>query len=370
MKKPSILIVTGELSGFVHAKPLAEKLKESLEVYSVFPEEVDGVANIFDAKKLTAFGLFESLKKVPSLIKGIRKIKSFMKENRPDAVLLIDFPGFNLKLAREAKKIGIKVLYFISPKFWAWGSWRIKKAMRNIDRMFVIFPFEVDFYKKYGYDVTYVGNPLVDLVRPSFCREKFFSNLRCCSEPLFLLMPGSRESEVKRLLKPMLEATLIVKQKLGRASFVIPVARTLDFYEISAIARDYGVPCIPDKFTYDAMFFSSAGIIASGTASLEAALALLPHVVVYKLNPLTFFIAKRVVKTKYISLPNIIADEKVVQELIQGAVNPPDMAEELLKAYQNMYKMKMQLKKLVKQKLKGGAIDRLSREILKELEVA
>ena len=363
MKK--ILIVTGELSGFNYAKELVPFLSSHFKVFGVFLEEVEGAERILDSKELLSFGLFEAITKLPSILKGKKKIETFLERERPDAVLLVDFPGFNLKIAEVAKEKGIKVLYFISPKFWAWGEWRIKKIKRVVDRMFVIFPFEVELYKRYGVNVTYVGNPLKDMVKPSVSPKEFLEKFGL-SRPLFALLPGSRPSEVNSLLEPMLLAV-----KGLRGSFVIPVASSVNFKEVEEKVKKLHpeVKLIPESERYNLFFSADAGVIASGTASLEGALAGLPHVVVYKLHPLTFAIAKKVVRIPFVSLPNIIAGKRVVTELLQKDVTPEKIQAELLKILREKEKVRNLLEKDVSSKLKGGAIKRLAEEIKKELGV-
>ncbi|TCK04496.1 lipid-A-disaccharide synthase [Phorcysia thermohydrogeniphila] len=363
MKK--ILIVTGELSGFNYAKELVPLLSSHLKVFGVFLEEVEGAERILDSKELLSFGLFEAIKNLSSILRGKRRIVSFLERERPDAVLLVDFPGFNLKIAEVAKEKGIKVLYFISPKFWAWGEWRVKKIKRLVDRMFVIFPFEVELYRRYGVNVTYVGNPLKEMVKPTIPPDEFLKKFGL-SRPLFALFPGSRPSEVNSLLEPML---LAVKGVEG--SFALPVASSVNFDEIEERVRRIHpkVRLIPESERYNLLFSADAGIIASGTASLEASLAELPHVVVYKLHPLTFKLAKRLVKIPFVSLPNIIAGQRVVPELLQDDVTPEKIKEELLKVLDRKEEVKKLLREKVNSKLKGGAIRRLAEEIKLELGV-
>jgi lipid-A-disaccharide synthase len=361
MKK--ILIVTGELSGFNYAKALVPLLSRCFKIYGVFLEELPGAERILDSRKLISFGLFESVARLPSIIRGKRKIVAFLEREKPDAILLIDFPGFNLKLAKVAKERGIKVLYFISPKFWAWGEQRVERIKRLVDRMFVIFPFEVELYRRHGVNVTYVGNPLKDMVKPTLSQEDFLKRFQL-SRPLFVLMPGSRPSEVKYLLEPMLLATKGIS-----GSFVIPVASSVDRAGIEEKVERLNpeVKLIPEGERYNLLFAADAGVIASGTASLEAAIAGLPHVVVYRLNPFTYMIAKRVVKVPFVSLPNIIAGKEVVPELLQDEVTPEKIAEELLRLFEKRNRVGKLLAEEVSAKLSGGAIERLAREIVAEL---
>ena len=361
MKK--LFILTGELSAFNYAKELVPLLKEDLKIYGAFINNIPGAQRVIDSRKLTAFGVFESLLKLPSLIKAKKEITDFLKRENIDAVLLIDFPGFNLKIAEIAKTLGIKVFYFISPKFWAWGERRVKKVKENVDKMFVIFPFEVDFYKKWGIEVTYVGNPLIDIVKPTKTKENFYQAFSI-TPPLYALLPGSRETEIKYLLEPMLKAVKNVK-----GTFAIPVASSIDrkLIEKKVKAIKPNILLLPENERYNLLFYSQTGIIASGTASLEAAIAGLPHIVLYKLNPLTFFIAKRVVKIPFVSLPNIIAGEKVVPELLQQKVSEKNILKTFEYLNENREAIKLNLKNKVTSKLHGNALEKLANEIKREL---
>lgn len=361
MKK--LLIVTGELSGSIYGERIARELSPSLKLYGVFHREVSGVERIYDSKEITAFGLFEVLRKVPRILKAKKLISEFLDREKPEAVLLIDFPGFNLKVAQEAKKRGIKVLYFIPPKLWAWGKGRVKKIKELVDRLFVIFPFEVDFYRGFGVEATFVGNPLFDIVKPSLTKEEF-SRKTGLSEELYCLLPGSRESEISYLLKPLLETS-----KVFKGNWAIPVASTVDFHRVK-LKRDRinpSVKLLPESLRYDLMSNSRLGVIASGTASLEAALLNLPHVVVYRLNPLTYWVARKVVKTKFVSLPNIIAGREVLPELLQDRVEPKEILRALEEVDRKRDEIKEALREEVVNKLKENCFKRLAEEILEEL---
>jgi len=361
MKK--LLIVSGELSGSLYASKLIEELPPWIKTFGVFTGEVKGAEKLFDASNITAFGLFEGLRKLPSLIKAKRKIEEFIERERPDAVLLVDFPGFNLKVAEVAKKRGVKVFYFIPPKLWAWGAWRVKKLKALVDRLFVIFPFEVDFYRSFGLEAVFVGNPLVDMVKPKFSERDFLLETSL-SKPLFTLMPGSRESEVNYLLRPLLETA-----KEFSGSWAIPVASTVNYEKVERLRNEINpsVALLEQSLRYSLMAYSKAGIIASGTASLEAALSLLPHVVVYRLNPLTFALAERLVKTKFVSLPNIIAGREILPELLQERVKPREIKKALESLLEREEEVRKALKEEVVERLSGGCFKRLSQELAEEL---
>jgi len=363
LARPSLVVVTGELSGFNYAKELLPHLLPHFSVYGVFTEPVQGAKLLYDAKKLTAFGLFEAVTKLPQLISAKRKLLSFMERERPAALLLIDFPGFNLSLAKGAKKLGIKVFYFIPPKLWAWGSWRVKKLKESVDRLFLIFPFEEPFYRSYGLNAEFVGNPLVDMVKPELPQGEFRERFGL-EGPFFVLMPGSRNQEVYSLLPPMVEVA-----KRLKVNFVLPLAPTVDarFVKEQVKRASPFIKVIPASYRYSALFYGECGVVASGTASLEAALAGLPHVVVYKLNPLTYYLAKRLVKVPFVSLPNLIAGKEVVPELLQEAVDPDNLTDTFLTLQENGEQVRRLLSAEVSSKLKGGAVETLARRIREEL---
>jgi len=236
--------------------------------------------------------------------------------------------------------------------------------------MFVIFPFEVELYRKLGLEATYVGNPLVDMVKPSKGETEFLNSVNLKKNPI-LLMPGSRPSEIRYLLNPLLLTAKEIKKRFPDTEFILPVAESLSFENIKNITQNIfnDVKLVKGKEAYNCMFYSQFGIIASGTASLEAAIAGLPHIVVYKLHPLTFAVAKRVVKLPFISLPNIIAGEKIVEEILQKEVNPANLTEKFITNFNQREKIKEKLKTKVKPKLKGNAIRNLCVEIEKELKI-
>ncbi len=357
MKK--ILIVTGELSGFLYAKEVVRELPPDFKIFGVFLDEIPGTERIYDSKKLIAFGLFEVLGKLPGILKGKRAITSFLDREKPDAVLLIDFPGFNLKIAKEAKKRGVKVFYFIPPKLWAWGRWRAEQLRKFTDRVFVIFPFEEKFYRSLGINAEFVGNPLVDIVKPKVSREEFLKEFGLTGD-FFALLPGSRPTEIKYLLEPLKDFA----ESFG-GKWLIPVAESVK--ELFRDFRSKNIRLIPENRRYSLMAYAKAGVVASGTASLEAALSGLPHIVVYKLNPLTFAIAKRIVKLSHVSLPNLIAGEEVVPELLQNRVNREELWHTFELILENRETMRELLQRDVKSKLKGGAVKRVVERITQEV---
>ena len=355
----SILIVTGELSGFLYAREIVKALSGNFRIFGVFLEEIPGTVRIYDSRKLLAFGLFEALGKLPWILKGKRAVVSFLEREKPDALLLIDFPGFNLKIAKEARKRGIKVFYFIPPKLWAWGERRAEQLRKFTDRVFVIFPFEEKFYRNLGINAEYVGNPLVDIVKPEVNREELLEELEI-SDDFFALLPGSRPSEIRYLLNPLKDFA----ESFG-GNWVIPVADSVR--ELLSGFHSKNVKLVPENRRYSVMAYAKAGVIASGTASLEAAILELPHVVVYRLNPLTYLVAKRLVKLPFVSLPNLIAGREVVPELLQNRVNREELWHTFELILENRERMREFLQKDVRSKLKGGAVKRVVERITEEV---
>ena len=365
MKK--ILIVTGELSGFNYAREIIKNLRSDFDIYGVLFGNVEGAKTLIDSRKLTSFGLFESMIKLPYMLLAERELKKFILNSNLDAVLLIDFPWFNLRLAKFARNHGIKTFYFISPKFWAWGKNRVESIKASVDRMFVVFPFEVELYKKHGMDVTYVGNPVVDIARPNIERHVFLEKYGFSSNILLIsLLPGSRDTEIKYLLRPMLQAAVILKDEL-KTDFVLPIASSIsnDFVLKNVGELAPFVKVIPESDRFNAMAYSDVGILSSGTASLEAALLGLPHVILYKLNPLTYWIARRLVKLNRVSLPNIITKKSLVPELLQANVTPKRISTEVKDVLSRKDDIKRAFKENIK--LNGDAIKTLCHEIRLDL---
>jgi lipid-A-disaccharide synthase len=254
---------------------------------------------------------------------------------KPDVLVLVDFSGFNLRVAKFAKEHQLKVFYYISPKIWAWNQSRALKIKKLVDRMFVIMPFEEEFYNRYNYKVDYVGNPLKDAIAqfkpdPDFRRKNKLGN-----EPLIAILPGSRQQEVQAMLEEMLK---IVPSFPGYR-FVIAAVSNLPagFYE--KFKRENLIEVVSDQ-TYDLLSNSTAALVTSGTATLETALFWVPQVVVYKASRVTYIIVKALIKVNYISLVNLIADKEVVKELIQGDFNETNLRAELRKILEGKHREK------------------------------
>lgn len=264
-------------------------------------------------------GIWNILKNLGSIRSNFSFCKHDILDFKPDALILVDYPGFNLKIAEFAKRNGVKVFYYISPKIWAWYKSRVLKIRDFVDHLLVIFPFEVDFYKKYGIDAVYVGNPLLDEIS-----KKEYSISFQSSKPIIALLPGSRKQEIEAILPKM----LMIIDDFTNYQFVIAATNTFseDYYQSFIKGKNVGFVF---NETYGLLRNARAALVTSGTATLETALFKVPQVVCYSTNWLTYIIASRLINIKYISLVNILLNKRVVPELIQTALNKHDLKMEL-----------------------------------------
>lgn len=332
----SIFIVCGEESGDMHGAALMRQLKKMIPgLYFAgmggWRMKDEGLFGL-DSREISVVGVVEVLGKLLKILKSMRSLKNEIRTDHFDAVVLVDFPDFNLRLAKEAKRLGIPVIYYISPQVWAWRKGRLDKIAKIVDKMMVVFPFEVSLYRQIGVDVEYVGHPLADTVKCDLSREEARAAFDIWTdEKVIALLPGSRTGEVKRLLGPMVKAASIISKKLsGKTTFLLPAAESIDNKLLQKYLK--GVPGIKvvRGNMYGALRASDAAIVASGTATLETALIGTPMVIVYRMSPLSYGIAKALVKVEHAGLPNIVAERKVVPELLQGDANPEKMANEVI----------------------------------------
>jgi len=283
-------------------------------------------------RDLAFMGFLEVAKNIRTILNNLKFCKQDITDYQPDVLILVDYPGFNLRIAEWAKQQGIRVFYYISPQIWAWKEGRVEKIRRDVERMFVILPFEKDFYKKHHVDVDFVGHPLLDVVDTSKVSDDFAETplkssdtfeVSDDSERIIALLPGSRQQEIKRMLSVMLE----VVPKFEGYRFVIAGA--------PGVARDVYEPFLNDQVqllenqTYHLLEKATAALVTSGTATLETALFDVPQVVCYRGNALSYEIAKRLVKVDYISLVNLICEKEVVKELIQNELTADNLVREL-----------------------------------------
>lgn len=328
-----LVIITGEASGDMRAAGLVRSLKQAspdIKITGIggsFMRQA-GVDCFEDITALAVIGVVEVIKHFGRIKKVFHQTLAHIDATKPDAVILVDYPGFNLRLAAKIKKRGIKVIYYISPQVWAWREKRILKIKNIVDVMIVLFPFEKDIYAKYGVHVDYVGHPLVDEVNVTTPPASLRALLKIDpTHQVIGLLPGSRTKEIERHLPVMLEAAAILLRENKKLTFVLLKAVTIDLALIKNIVDASGVNVIIyDGDTYDGIGMMDAAIVASGTATLETALLLKPMIIMYKTSRLTYAMAKCVIKIPYIGLVNIVAGKKVIDEFIQDDATGITMA--------------------------------------------
>ncbi len=336
-----IMIVTGEASGDLHGANLVKALRvklPDLEICGMGGVELaaTGVEILYDAAKLSVVGLVEVFSRLGDIVSAQRSLRSRLVTHRPDLLILIDLPEFNLLLAKKAKALGIPIFYYISPQIWAWRSGRVHTIRERVDKIGVILPFEEEFYNKHGVDVEYVGNPLLDTVATTMTRDQFCRTHEIPSESLCIgLLPGSRKREIHSLLPEFIKAGRILQRTTcKKLVFLVPKASTITLADLAEAgipdsAKDLDIRII-EEGRYDMMAACAAAVAASGTVTLELAILEVPMVVTYKLSPLSYFLGRLLVKKiKYFSLPNLIAGSSVVPELLQSEVTPQRISEEL-----------------------------------------
>lgn len=331
------MIVAGEASGDLHGANLVKAMSHidpALRFYGIGGKRLReaGVELMADSADMAVVGLTEVFLKLRFILKIMGQLKESLKKTNPDLVILIDYPDFNLSLAKAAKKYGLRVFYYISPQIWAWREGRIGKIRKVVDKMVVILPFEASLYEKASVDVTFVGHPLLDVVKTKYSREEALRKFGLQEGRTTVgILPGSRPSEVVKLLPEMLKAAEILQEKLASVQFILPVADTLEMDFVSRITRRHPVEVrLIHHDTYEAISSADIVMVASGTATLETALLGTPMVIIYKVSTLTYYMGKIFVKVDNIGLVNIIAGKTIVPELIQEEASPERIAAEIM----------------------------------------
>ena len=334
MAGKQIMLVVGEASGDAHGAHLVEALYKrdrTVKVFGVAGEQLQQTKfeTLFSVAELTGMGLVELAGNLTNLWRAYRLLKRALTERRPNLLVLIDFPEFNLRLARLAKSLGIPVLYFISPQIWAWRRGRVKQIARWVDHMAVVFPFEAEFYARHGVKVTFVGHPLLETVYSTQSRERVLTKLGLDStKPVIALLPGSRPGEVDNHLPVMRDAALKLSRE-REVQFFCVRASTIERARIESKLQNSVVRIpIVDQDRYDALHAADLVWTASGTATLETALLGRPMIVIYRLSWLTYWLARLLVRVDHIGMVNLLAGERLVPELIQNDVNPARLAQE------------------------------------------
>jgi len=344
MKKeePHFLIIAGEASGDLHGAKLVQAL------FDIYPKarftgmggihmQEAGVDTLFDIERMGAVGLVEIFSDIGHYFRVYRALKKEIASRKYTAAILIDYPTLNLRLAKQSRRYDCPVYYFISPQVWAWRKGRIKDIRKSVKKMFVILPFEEQMYRQEGVDAEFLGHPFIDMVNPTRTREESLKKFSLDSDLKTVgLFPGSRMNEINFLFDEILGAAEKIKKELGECQFLLPIAESIDF---DMIHRKLAPNALDIKIlkgeAYDVMNTCDALILASGSATLEAGIIGCPMVIIYKLNPLTYWFALILVNTPFYGLVNIVAGKAVAPELIQSKANAENIAAETLKILKN-----------------------------------
>ena len=411
-----VLIVAGEASADLHGSNLVKAMKTycpGVVFCGIGGNNMRqaGVKILVSSSDMAVVGLTEVLKRSRTIFRAAAKLKSTLKTNKPDLLILIDYPEFNLYMARIAKRLQIPVLYYISPQVWAWRKGRVKKIAKRVDRMAVILPFEEEFYRKRGVSVDYVGHPLLDafesavqgpkskvqspsssgqwpvvggqeptsrnaeqrhILQSEICNLKSPNpkHATCDTQhvtgnPVVGLLPGSRREEIRNMLPVMLGSAEILRTRYPDIRFLLPLAKTIESEFVDSFIRKSSLNIeVRKENIYEVLDDCQIALVTSGTATLETAIMAIPMVVVYKVTPLSYRVGKILIKTSFIGLANLVAGESVVPELIQDEVTPERLAEEALTLMENEHVRKNMITKLhgiIKRLGKGGASERTAR---------
>ncbi len=364
-------LVAGEASGDLHGANLMKALKAEdkhadFRYFGGDKMQAVGGELVKHYADMAFMGFTEVVLNLRTIFKNLSACKADILAHQPDVLILIDFPGFNLKIAQFAKQHQIKVCYYISPKIWAWNQKRVLKIKRDVDQMFCILPFEIDFYKKWGMEVHYVGNPLLDEKAAFVVEVNFRKNQGLTDQKIIALLPGSRKQEIERLLPDMLSVTA----SFPDYQFVVAAAPTFTAAYYDQFIGDKKVKLVFSE-TYNLLHHAHAALVASGTATLETALFKVPQVVLYRGGAISVGIARLVVKIRFISLVNLIMDRKVVDELIQEDCNTQQISTSLtpLLAGETRTKMLADYEELNNKMGTAGASERTAKLIVKFLSL-
>ena len=328
-----ILISAGEASGDIHAAAVTAALKQidsSVEVFGMGGDALRAAGGevLFDIKDHGVMGFVEVIKKLPDLFKLRSDFARVMDERQPDCLVVVDYPGFNMKLAKVAHDKGIPVVSYIAPSAWAWNKGRAKNVAKIVDKVACIFPFEYDVYKEAGAPVEFVGHPLLDIVKPAWERTEAEAWVgKQPGHPLVLLMPGSRLMEIEKMLPNLLAGAKLLKKQLPEVQFAMPRAGTIPLELLQSKIKASGLEIkITEGHNYDLFSVADLALATSGTVTLEAALCGLPSILVYRTSALNAFIARRVINIPNIGLPNIVAGRQILPELLQENFTPANVA--------------------------------------------
>lgn len=333
-----VMIIAGEASGDLHAGKLIHATKQKnadVHFYGIGGDNMRaaGAEVLVDSKEMAVVGLVEIWEHRKVIFGALNQMRDSISQSPPDLLILVDYPEFNLRLARHAKQHGVKVLFYISPQIWAWRQYRVKKIKRLVDMMAVVFPFELDFYLKHDVPVKFVGHPLVNEVHPSKEKPALLKEFDLAEDkPVIGLLPGSRRSEIKRLIGIIFESAQLTKSQIDNAQFILPLADTLDESELTSALAQYpslNVKVVKNR-AYDVIACCDVVLTVSGTVTLEIALLKTPMIIINKVSWLTYIIVSRLIKIKHLGLCNIIANKRIVPELIQYDATPEKISEQLI----------------------------------------
>lgn len=366
-------IIAGEASGDLHGSNLMKAIfkkdpQAEIRFWGGDLMQQAGGTLVKHYRDLAFMGFAEVVMNLKTILNNIKLCKADISEFKPDAIIFIDYPGFNMRIAKWAKELGIPTHYYISPQIWAWKENRIKAIKRDVDFMYVILPFEKDFYeKKHGFPVKFVGHPLIDAIhnREHVDEASFRKEFSLDEKPIIALLPGSRKQEISKMLSEM----LAVADDFPAYQFVIAGAPSQEYSFYEQFLKNKNVHFISNR-TYDLLSIASAALVTSGTATLETALFKVPEVVCYKGNWISYQIAKRIITLKYISLVNLIMDKEVVTELIQSDCNPKRIKKELHKILETSQRERqLQDYEILEKKLGGiGASEKTAQLIVDKLK--
>ena len=372
-----ILISAGEASGDIHAAAVTAALKKidsAIEVFGMGGDALRAAGGevLFDIKDHGVMGFVEVIKKLPDLFKLRSDFARVMDERKPDCLVVVDYPGFNMKLAKVAHDKGIPVVSYIAPSAWAWNKGRAKNVAKIVDKVACIFPFEYDVYEEAGAPVEFVGHPLLDIVHPTMERAEAEAWAgKEAGHPLVLLMPGSRLMEIEKMLPTLLEGAKLLKKQLPEVQFAMPRAGTIPLELLQSKIKASGLEIkITEGHNYDLFSVADLALATSGTVTLEAALCGLPSVIVYRTSALNAFIARRVINIPNIGLPNIVAGRQILPELLQEDFTPANVAKtavELL-APERRPQLEANLAYMKARLGEPGAVNRVAQLILRIAE--
>ena len=360
MSSPKIFFLAGEQSGDLHGSLVINELKkirDDIEIHGIGGPmmRAAGMNCLHGSEELAVIGFVEVLKNIRHLYQILNDVREWLKANKPDMIVLIDYPGFNQRVAEIAKDLGIHVLYYICPQVWAWNSGRVKKYKKIISEAVVVFPFEQEIWGNAGIETNWFGHPLLSVAKPSVSKVEIKKDLQLENNFVVSLLPGSRSQEIYYIFPVLLDAAEEILKQKPNTRFLLPIAETIPDDRILPYLRGRKLPVTMLRGqTYDAISMSDVCMVASGTATLETAIIGTPMTIVYKVNWLTSLISKFVIQAKHIGLPNVIAGKRIVPEFIRGDFRPEKIAAGVLEILDNPKKQKEIREELAKVKASLG----------------